>query len=215
MRIINPLFTEVNLCLKSRHAEKSHMQIFLTDIKPQECAEALDDLALKEQIDDMTLLLRAADEAVTAGGLITDYPWLMWTWKSRSNAAWAFAYAMFLNEEHAKRLESFGPNMAEIDKWRYNLHKFTDTRQSDDAPLFPTEFVNASTHQDVTPPHMAYRMMLNDRWDTYWTRPVWSNRKPPEWARRKSFEQKITGNPALTTRYHYEQMGRKVRLGND
>lgn len=191
------------------------MNIFVTSIQPQACAEALDDKRLNKMIVETAQIL-----CTVMGGKYAptheNHPVVAWTRSSRSNAAWLVAFGIFACEEWAKRFAKHHACLEVIEDCRGRLVTVPDTRkdQSPESkePLFPTSFCNCSAHPDVEDVTHAYRMTLNDKWDKDVRRPVWSNRKPPAWARWKSLRQDFSRDHVVAFKYHYDQKNKRVKL---
>lgn len=191
------------------------MNIFVISLQPQACAEALDDKRLNKMIVETAQIFCTA-----VGGKYKptheNHPVVLWVKSSRSNGNWAFAFGLFACEEWAKRFAKQHACLAVIEDCRKRLHTLPDTRKDQSLeskePMFPTSFCNCSAFPDAEDVTVAYKMTLNDKWDKDVYRPVWSNRKPPAWARWKSTRQDFSRTHTVAFKYHYEQRNKRVRL---
>lgn len=194
------------------------MNIFATSADPLHCAEALDDKRLNKMILEAAQML-----CTVVGGKYKptheNHPCTVWVRSSSSNALWLYAHAVYMCEEYSRRFAKVHACLEVIEETFKRLYSLPDTRpdKSDKGRYFPTEWANVTGIEGASDTFMAYRMLLNDKWDADKKCPVWTNRKPPTWSRWYSrvTREVVSTNPnaVIGNRYHYAQKNRPVRLG--
>jgi hypothetical protein len=187
------------------------LNIFATSDDPLACAEALDDKRLIKMILESAQIL-----CTVVGGAYKatheNHPCVVWARSSSSNALWLYAHAIYMCEEFSKRFAKIHKSQEVIEETFKRLYSLPDTRpdKSDRGKYFPIEWVNVSGVDGDLSVFEAYRICLNNKWDNDTRVPVWTNRKPPFWARRRYARVNVNSGP-ISFRNYYFQKNRKPK----
>jgi hypothetical protein len=190
------------------------MNIFCTSNDPLHCAEALDDKRLVKMILESAQIL-----CTIVGGKYkpthTNHPCTVWAKSSSSNALWLYAHALYMCQEYSKRFAKLHASQEVIEETFKRLYSLPDTRPAKgDGAYFPQSWVNVSGIEGNIDTFAAYRVCLNNKWDADTRTPVWTNKKPPTWARWRHTVEVVSTNPndVICKRYHYAQKNRLVKF---
>jgi len=164
------------------------MQIFLPSDNLHECAKALDDKRLNKIIVESAQIASTAiwiNDCDLAETLVNEnkiylptheyHPLCKWASHSYLNYNFTTNYCLFLCMEYSMR---FHKKHTTFSKWPF-LSMVLPTVFKD---FNQTNPINATTnHKHITDIYEAYRLELLYKWKTQKTKPVWTNRKQPEW----------------------------------
>lgn len=165
------------------------MNLFVSSPCVVECAQALDDARVINQIRETAQMLSTA---LFAAGLPSPYrpthqhhPVNRWVQADARNFAWALRHMQALAHEHRFRFHASNWHAS------YTLHSYL----FDYPHLLPSEapdtFQNSARNQSLNldfthlEPTQAYRAYLNQRWRLALQAsraPRWTNRSCPNWA---------------------------------
>jgi len=137
------------------------MNIFATDPCPIKCAQYLDDKrVVKMCLETAQILSTVCGEGYRPTH--KNHPVVKW---AKDNYGWTLEHFMALSNEYYLRY-------GKIHKCNSLLKTFIDNR----IETLGTPFVNCTTYKHIPDVHMAYKLYLNDKWDTDKREPTWYRR---------------------------------------
>lgn len=156
------------------------MNIYVTDINPDKCAQALDDFTLTESLVYTASALCSACSLLgmwNAGmhpAIRTAHPIPQWMSRSKNNFRWAYRYGQALAKEHRYR---FGREHSEEKFLRTCWASFNDHPHR---PLQTemTPFYNLTPYSDRRTDECYREMLCNRIWNIT---SVWTKRGRPDW----------------------------------
>lgn len=164
--------------------------VYATSPDPHFCAMALDDRLLEKSIQDVLRIASATighygGKAVFMEGL-NPGPWDLWSRENYDNYAWFNSHLIYMSTEWSARGGGRGKHQShglilDLAKQRHLVPK------RDKQTMFP----NATAHQNLLDPTVAYRLHLSERWAQYQHPPVWGPAGPPPWIVKPSDLQRI------------------------
>lgn len=165
------------------------MNIFLTSECPAECARALDDRRVNNQVRETAQMLCTA---LRQYGLRAEWPMAVahphhpatkWVCETADNWQWAFEHFLALGVEKSVRYPDNPPHRS-FEELRRPLWEHRGVMPA--GALTP--FVNCARRLDLGIDHtgepdtvLAYRRYVVDRWRLDSVPPAWSHRGPPDW----------------------------------
>jgi hypothetical protein len=146
------------------------MNIFVTSSDPVACAKYLDDKRVNKMLLESVQLLSTTMHLTGLPGPYKpthrNHPCTLWLLQSKANYQWLYNHAIALYNEY----------LARSGKYAHGCYQPLLACQYGDLSLPSiglTNFVNCTTYKDVDDVHLAYQLVLNDKWDNDKRTPTW------------------------------------------
>jgi hypothetical protein len=146
------------------------MNIFASSDCPIESARFLDNKRVIKMILESAQMLSTA--IIFHGGIApykrthVNHPCSIWTRQNRANYLWLYNHYYALCKVYTERYGKIHKceNYAKV--FLQNADKLPEGERQ--------KFPNCTTYKDITDTYLAYKLYLNDKWDTDKIEPKWS-----------------------------------------
>lgn len=143
------------------------MNIFVTDNCPSTCARVLDDKRVIKMVLECAQMLSTA-----VGGPYrpthVNHPCSKWVRQSSGNAYWLVKHMEALCTEYMLRYDKVHACESLLPKFQVAVFELPDVG------LLP--FVNCTSYKSESDVHLAYKLYLDDKWNTDKRAPTWYGR---------------------------------------
>jgi hypothetical protein len=152
------------------------MNIFVTDLDPEVCAQNLDDKRVIKMILESAQMLSTAMN--TRGGqgpyktTHVNHPCTVWVRASTANYYWLLNHFLTLCYEYTARYGKEHKCQVFFSKFNQSSHLMPP------GPLTP--FANCTPHKDMETIE-AYRLTMKEKWAVDKRPPTWKNNSKPNW----------------------------------